>query len=73
MNHHGSYDSDGIPHPINPNSGVSTILYIYEYDLPMGTIMAVVTVLEIHMERNMVGSMKPSINSRGLVPTRTAD
>jgi hypothetical protein len=34
----------------------------------MGTIMAVVAVLEIHMERNMVGSMKPSISSRGLVP-----
>ena len=36
----------------------------------MGTIMAVVAVLEIHMERNMVGSMKPSINNRGLVPTQ---
>jgi hypothetical protein len=30
--------------------------------------MAVVAVLEIHIERNMVGSMNPSINSRGLVP-----
>ena len=34
----------------------------------MGTIMEVVAVLEIHMERNMVGSMRPSISSRGLVP-----
>ena len=34
----------------------------------IGTIMAVVAVLEIHMDRNMVGSMKPSISSRGLVP-----
>ena len=30
--------------------------------------MAVVAVLDIHMERNMVGSMNPSINIRGLVP-----
>ncbi len=34
----------------------------------MGTIMDVVAVFEIHMERNMVGSMRPSISSRGLVP-----
>jgi hypothetical protein len=34
------------------------------------TIMAVVAVLEIHMERNMVGSMNPSISSRGLVPEK---
>jgi hypothetical protein len=34
----------------------------------MGTIMAVVAVLEIHIERNMVGNMKPNINKRGLVP-----
>ena len=34
----------------------------------MGTIMEVVAVFEIHMERNMVGSMRPSISSRGLVP-----
>ena len=34
----------------------------------MGTIMEVVAVLEIHMERNVVGSMRPSISSRGLVP-----
>ena len=30
--------------------------------------MEVVAVFEIHMERNMVGSMRPSISSRGLVP-----
>jgi hypothetical protein len=36
--------------------------------MPIGTIMAVVAVFEIHMERNIVGSMNPSISSRGLVP-----
>ena len=33
--------------------------------------MEVVAVLEIHMERNMVGSISPSISSRGLVPMVT--
>ena len=28
----------------------------------MGTIMAVVAVLEIHIDRNIVGTMNPSIN-----------
>ena len=32
------------------------------------TIMDVVAVFEIHIERNAVGSMKPSIRRRGLVP-----
>ena len=41
--------------------------------LTMGTIMAVVAVLEIHIDRNMVGSMKPSISSRGLVPDGKKD
>ncbi len=31
--------------------------------------MAVVAVLEIHMERNAVASMKPRISFRGPVPT----
>ena len=35
----------------------------------MGSIMAVVAVLEIHMERNMVVNMKPSISRAWLVPT----
>ena len=35
----------------------------------MGSIMAVVAVLEIHMERNMVVIMKPSISRAWLVPT----
>ena len=30
--------------------------------------MEVVAVFEIHIERNMVGSMRPSISSLGLVP-----
>ena len=34
----------------------------------MGTIMEVVAVLEIHMLRNMVGSISPSMSSLGLVP-----
>ena len=34
----------------------------------MGTIMAVVAVLDIHMDRNMVGIMKPNISRRGEVP-----
>jgi hypothetical protein len=34
----------------------------------MGTIMAVVAVLEIHMERNIVGNINPNISRRGLVP-----
>ena len=34
----------------------------------MGTIMEVVAVLEIHMLRNMVGSINPSMSSLGLVP-----
>jgi hypothetical protein len=38
--------------------------------MPIGTIMAVVAVFEIHIERNIVGSMKPSISSRGLVPLK---
>jgi hypothetical protein len=38
--------------------------------MPIGTIMAVVAVFEIHIERNMVGSMNPSISSRGLVPLK---
>ena len=36
----------------------------------MGIIMAVVAVLEIHMERNMEHAMKPSMIRAGLVPTR---
>ena len=36
--------------------------------LPMGTIMLVVAVFDIHMERNMVGSIRPSMSSLGLVP-----
>ena len=35
----------------------------------MGSIMAVVAVLEIHMERNMVVNMKPSISLACDVPT----
>ena len=35
----------------------------------MGTIMAVVAVLDIHMERKAVGKMKPRINILGEVPT----
>ena len=35
----------------------------------MGSIMAVVAVLEIHMDRNMVVNMKPSIRRAWLVPT----
>ena len=35
----------------------------------MGSIMAVVAVLEIHMERNMVVIMKPSMSLAWLVPT----
>ena len=35
----------------------------------MGSIMAVVAVLEIHMERNMVVNMKPSISLAWEQPT----
>jgi hypothetical protein len=35
----------------------------------MGSIIAVVAVLEIHMDRNMVVNMKPSISRAWLVPT----
>ena len=35
----------------------------------MGIIMAVVAVLEIHMERMAVGSMKPSSTRLGELPT----
>jgi len=35
----------------------------------MGSIMAVVAVLDIHMERNMVVNMKPSMSLAWLVPT----
>ncbi len=38
--------------------------------MPIGTIMAVVAVFEIHIERNIVGIMNPSIRSRGLVPLK---
>ena len=34
----------------------------------IGTIMAVVAVLEIHMDKKVVESMKPNIKSAGLVP-----
>ena len=34
----------------------------------MGTIMLVVAVFDIHMDRNMVGSIRPSMRSLGLVP-----
>ena len=34
----------------------------------MGTIMLVVAVFDIHMDRNMVGSIRPSMSSLGLVP-----
>ena len=37
----------------------------------IGTIMAVVAVFEIHMDKNIVGSMKPNINLRGLVPIQS--
>ena len=37
----------------------------------MGSIMAVVAVLEIHIERNIVVNMKPSISRAWLVPTWT--
>ena len=36
----------------------------------MGIMRTLVAVLEIHMDKNMVGSMKPSINIRGEVPNR---
>ena len=36
----------------------------------MGTIMDVVAVFEIHMERNMEQAMNPSMISAGLVPTK---
>ena len=35
----------------------------------MGSIMAVVAVLEIHIERNIVVNMKPSMSRAWLVPT----
>ena len=35
--------------------------------------MAVVAVLEIHMDRNMVVNMKPSISRAWLVPTCDVD
>jgi hypothetical protein len=35
----------------------------------MGSIMAVVAVLEIHMDRNIVVNMNPNINLAWLVPT----
>ena len=37
----------------------------------MGNIMAVVAVFEIHMDRNIVVNMKPSISLAELVPTYT--
>ena len=38
----------------------------------MGIIMAVVAVLEIHMDSTAVGSMKPSSTRRGEVPTSSS-
>jgi hypothetical protein len=35
----------------------------------MGSIMAVVAVFEIHIDRNIVVAMNPSINRAWLVPT----
>jgi hypothetical protein len=35
----------------------------------IGSIMAVVAVLEIHIERNIVVNMKPSMSLAWLVPT----
>jgi hypothetical protein len=37
----------------------------------MGSIMAVVAVFEIHIDRNIVVNMKPSIRRAWLVPTCT--
>ena len=42
--------------------------FVKHQALPMGTIMLVVAVFDIHMERNMVGSIRPSMSSLGLVP-----